>query len=124
MRYKLTFRDKMYHEQAFKDLKEWGYPWGRDEYGPIALIEICPAAGWIWFDWIDDKWASVHICIAPSHKGRVISKHTLRALYYACDFMGVERMYTGETEGEIASYVERLGWKKDDIGWYYDGQSS
>ena len=73
----------------------------------------------VWFEWLDEFTLSMHFCANPEHRKKWLTKHVYNGLYYALEFLGAKKVYViANKNKDVIRYVERLGWFKDEVGYY------
>lgn len=102
-----------------QEVADWGYP------RLLAPIELGPDTSWFRFGddvvfWVHRSATRlyVHICARPKARFAFDVRRWLAVLDFLADLEGVEGIEASDCTGtgEVAHYLERLGWEKQPDG--------
>lgn len=114
-------------EKALALIQEWGYPRElttkeKGDYSLFILIEPDAAVFWIHPLHGSDENFLMHLIVNPKHRSKVTrDEHTLIGFTAILEMIGIKRLYACPVKGSnVVQLVERLGWERDDIGYYLE----
>lgn len=120
---RVTLEPKM-REYARNEIAKWGYHRDLNDYAQdLILARVGKSAAWMWFERIEPRkdWLFIHMCANPECRGRWATSHVVESIYWITELSGGRRVYTIARDGsDVVDYVKRLGWIKDNIGWFAD----
>ena len=107
---------------CLEELVRWGYP------RKLAEVEFDPART-AWFRlgsdivfWINrgSDLLCVHVCTAPGTRFVTDARRWLSVLDFLADLEGVDGLWAKDCGegGEVADYLDRLGWERQEDGGY------
>lgn len=122
MRYRLRWVPKTQRDIAWTRIQSWGYPYPTDQYDAMCMVEIAPARGYYWMEWLSDTDALLHIAA----RTRVLTRRLCKAIEVTAELCGVHTLWVITDIDVVNDYARRYGFTETKDGWYLEvphGQS-
>ena len=98
-------------------LREWGYEYPLERYRwDSVLLEIGDQVSYTWFEKLTPTSFSVHMCVDPKFRGRVLTPTTIKKIISAAELLGANYLYIITQRKKVNRFAARIGFKKVRVG--------